>query len=276
MTDRYAVIGNPVGHSLSPAIHAAFARQTGEDVVYERLTAATDAFAATAAGFFAAGGQGLNVTLPFKGDAYAFVDAASERAREAGAVNTIARRRDGSHFGDNTDGIGLVRDLVANHGLALGGGRILVVGAGGAARGILGPLLRESPARLVVANRTAAKAAALARRFAPQASICGLGLDQCADFGPYDLVVNATSAGVDGAAPALAAQVFAPHSWAYDLFYAGAPTPFVAWARGHGAGQARDGFGMLVEQAAESFFLWRGIRVTTAPVIAALRPARER
>lgn len=271
MTDRYAVIGNPVSHSRSPEIHAAFAAQTGQAVDYDRLAAPEDGFREAAADFFAGGGLGLNVTLPFKGDACAFVDTLSERARTAQAVNTIALQPDG-RLGDNTDGIGLVRDLRDNHGLALTGQRILLLGAGGASQGVLAPLLELAPARVVVANRTTDKGVALARQFAGDVDVCGVGLDRIGDVAPFDLVINGTAASLSGNLPPLPDATLAAGGATYDMLYAAQPTPFMAWAQAHGAALVRDGFGMLVEQAAESFRLWRGIRPDTRPVIAALHP----
>lgn len=274
MTNRYAVIGHPVEHSKSPAIHAAFAEQTGEDLVYELLPAAADAFTETAARFFAAGGAGLNVTLPFKVEAAHFADLLTERAAAAGAVNTLKRLPDGRREGDNTDGEGLVRDLSVNLDSAPGGRRILLLGAGGAARGVLGPLLAAGPARVVVANRTAERAAELARGFADRGPVIGIGLDDLAEHAPFDLVLNATSASLSGAVPDLPATgLFAPGALAYDLAYGDEPTAFERWARAHGAARSSDGLGMLVEQAAESFRLWRGIRPDTAPLLRIFRRA---
>lgn len=272
MSDRYAVIGHPVEHSKSPAIHAAFAEQTGEDLVYELLPSAPDAFAETAARFFADGGAGLNVTLPFKAEAARFADLLTARAADAGAVNTLKRLPDGRREGDNTDGAGLVRDLGVNLGLTPGGRSILLLGAGGAGRGALGPLLAARPARVVVANRTAARAVELAHRFADRGAVTGIGLDTLSDHAPFDLVVNATSASLSGAVPALPdTALFTPEGLAYDMAYGDEPTAFQNWARAHGAARTSDGLGMLVEQAAESFRIWRGIRPDTAPVLRAFR-----
>jgi shikimate dehydrogenase len=267
MTDRYAVIGNPIAHSRSPEIHAAFARQTGEDLRYERLLAPLDGFAPAVAAFRAAGGRGLNVTLPFKGEAFRLADDTTERARGAEAANTL--RFDGGRVhGDNTDGVGLVRDLAANLGVALAGRRILIVGAGGAVRAVIGALLEARPAELAVVNRTGGRAAALARQFGGR--ILGTGFETLPRHG-FDVVINASSAGLAGEAPPLPAAAFAPGATAYDMVYAQGETPFLALARAHGAARLADGLGMLVEQAAESFFVWRGVRPATAPVLAALR-----
>ena len=265
--DRYVVIGNPVAHSLSPEIHARFAQATGEAITYQRMLVERGDFSRAAREFFAAGGQGANVTLPFKLEAFAFVHERTPRAEEAGAVNTLARRG-AVILGDNTDGAGLARDLVANLGLALAGMRVLLLGAGGAARGVVAPLLALSPAALVVANRTSERARELARRFAPAGPIEGVGLDAMGEG--YDLVVNATSTSTRGETITLPERLFAPGAMAYDMAYGPAARPFLDRARAAGA-RASDGLGMLVEQAAESFFLWRGKRPDTASAIAALR-----
>jgi shikimate dehydrogenase len=269
MPDQYAVIGNPVAHSKSPQIHAAFARQTGQDLTYERLLAPTHAFIETASAFRARGGRGLNVTLPFKGEAFRFATQLSERARAAEAVNTL-KFEGNAIFGDNTDGAGLVNDLARNLGCAVAGRRVLLLGAGGAARGVIKPLLERQPARLVLANRTLGKAQLLAQSF-------GGGLEAgtyAALAGrQFDLVVNATSASLAGELPPLPPGVFAPGALAYDMVYGRDETPFLAFARGEGAAALADGLGMLVEQAAESFFIWRGLRPDTAPVLKLLRQA---
>lgn len=265
MTDRYAVIGNPVAHSKSPWIHAEFARQTRQDLDYQRLESPLDGFARTVAAFRAAGGRGANVTLPFKEQAFSYCGPeTSPRARAAAAVNTL--RFDGKTlFGDNTDGIGLVTDLERNLGRAIAGKRVLLIGAGGAARGVLQPLLERAPAALRVANRTARRAEELAGLFQ---EVTGGGFHELAGES-FDLLINATSAGLANQAPALPPGVFAPGAFAYDMVY-GRDTPFLAMARAAGAAVS-DGLGMLVEQAAESFLLWRGVRPETAPVLAALR-----
>lgn len=265
MADRYAVIGNPVAHSKSPWIHAEFARQTRQDIEYARLEAPLDGFARTVDAFRAAGGRGVNVTLPFKGEAFLYCgNEVSERARAAGVVNTLIFQ-DGGVRGDNTDGVGLLRDITVNLGRAIAGRRVLLMGAGGAAQGVLGPLLGAGPQRLVIANRTAGKARSLAQRYGAAA---GGGYGELGGA-QFDLLINATSAGLADEAPPLPAGVFASGSLGYDMVY-GRDTPFLAMARAAGA-EARDGGGMLVEQAAESFLLWRGLRPDTAPVLAALR-----
>ncbi|MQM38285.1 Shikimate dehydrogenase (NADP(+)) [wastewater metagenome] len=269
--DRYAVMGNPIAHSRSPEIHRLFAEQTGEAVRYERILVPEDSFAGAVAEFEAAGGAGLNVTVPFKGDAWALADTLSERAERARAVNTLIIS-DAGLYGDNTDGIGLVRDLRDNHGVTLAGARVLILGAGGAARGALPSLLEEAPASVHIANRTAERARELATAFADLGAVTGSGYEALAEM-RFDVVINATSAGLAGELPPLPDTLLAPGACCYDMVYADEPTAFVRWARAHGAAVAADGLGMLVEQAAESFFLWRGHRPRTAPVIEALRGA---
>jgi shikimate dehydrogenase len=272
VTDRYAVVGNPVEHSLSPAIHAEFARATGEDIHYGRILAAPDGFRDAVTRFRDGGGRGLNVTLPFKREAWELADTRAGYAQAAQAANTLTFGRDGI-VGHNTDGTGLVRDLVSNLGLKIRGLRVLVMGAGGATCGVMEPIARERPQALVVANRTVEKAVALVAQFAalqafvpgaiaarPYAALAGA---------QFDLVVNATSAGLSGAMPPLPGDLFAPGALAYDMVY-GRRTPFMAFAAARGA-RVADGLGMLVEQAAESFFIWRGVRPATHPVIDLLR-----
>ncbi len=267
MADRYAVIGNPVAHSKSPWIHAEFARQTRQDIEYTQIEAPLDGFARTLDAFRAAGGRGANVTLPFKDQAFRYCgNALSERARAAGVVNTLIFEGNGVR-GDNTDGIGLLRDITVNLGRAIAGRRVLLMGAGGAARGVVGPLLSARPQCLVIANRTADKARALAQRFGA-ASGGGYGDIENAQF---DLLINATSAGLVDEAPPLASGAFAPGALGYDMVY-GRDTPFLALARAAGAA-ASDGLGMLVEQAAESFQIWRSVAPDTRAVLAALRAA---
>jgi len=272
--DRYAVIGNPIAHSKSPRIHAEFARQTGQDLDYGRILCAPDRFAETVHAFFAEGGRGLNVTVPFKEAAWRLAEERSPRAEAAGAVNTLIGLADGRLRGDNTDGAGLVRDLAGNHGFAFAGRRVLLLGAGGAARGVLRPLLETGLAGLTIANRTAEKARELARMVAgPAAGLgaaTGCGLDGLVGL-RFDLIVNATSAGLGGEVPPIPDDCLAPGGWTYDMLYGDRPTPFCLWGQGHGAAKALDGLGMLVEQAAESFRLWRGLSPRTAPVIALLR-----
>lgn len=269
--DRYAVIGHPVEHSLSPEIHARFAEQVGAALEYCRIDAPEDGFAAAAARFFADGGRGLNVTVPFKSEARAWCTHASARADRAGAVNTLTTTADGDIEGDNTDGIGLVRDLTGNLGLTLSGARLLLVGAGGAARGVLGPLLAARPAAVVIANRTPERARELAAAFAPDGPVTGGGLDTLGEAGAFDLVVNASAASLGGGLPPLPDGVVRPGGAVYDMMYGPAAGPFLDWGRRAGAAIAVDGLGMLVEQAAESFRIWRGVHPRTAPVLAALR-----
>ena len=271
-TDLYAVVGHPVEHSRSPFIHARFATLTGQPLRYERRLAPLDGFAATLAAFAAEGGRGCNVTVPFKQQAFALASRASARAALAGAANVLTRAGDG-WAADNSDGIGLVRDLREHAGVAIAGRRVLVVGAGGAAAGVLGPLIDERPAALVVANRTLAHAEALVASHADLARARGVVLRAAAlaDAGRgHDLVVNATSSSLAGAPVPVAAEVLASGALAVDLMYGPAARPFLDWAATHGA-RARDGLGMLVEQAAESFFLWRGVRPPTAAVLTELR-----
>ncbi len=273
--DRYAVIGNPITHSRSPQIHALFARQTGEAMDYHRLSADGTTFIATVNDFFNQGGKGLNVTVPFKEDAWQLAAAGlSERARRAGAVNTLWRDANGWR-GCNTDGVGLCHDL-ARLGIELEGARVLMVGAGGAARGVLLPLLDAGCRQLRVVNRTTDRATQLVAGFASAAAHDVLeagGLADAARPGGWDLVINATASGLQDAAPDLPANdVFRTHGWAYDMLYGTRPTPFMTLATRAGARTA-DGLGMLVAQAAESFRLWRGVTPSVAPVIEALRHA---
>ena len=269
MIDHYAVIGNPVEHSKSPQIHTMFAHDCGQDIAYRRLYAPLDGFRDIVERFRAEGGRGLNVTLPFKEEAYRLATVHSERARAAGAVNTLRFDQD-SIFGDNTDGAGLVRDIRENLGIAIAGRRVLLLGAGGAARGVLGPMLAEAPSALIVANRTAKRAQDLARHFGPKALASNYEELSGREF---DLVINATSASIAGDVPQLPQGVYAPGALAYDMMYGKASAAFLRTARAGGAGVTADGLGMLVEQAAESFFVWRGVRPRTSTVLAALRAA---
>lgn len=274
MTDRYAVVGNPVAHSKSPQIHAAFARETGADIEYTRLLAPTDGFRATITEFRAAGGRGVNVTLPFKLEAFDLADEVSQRAKDARAANFLSFEG-GRIRADNTDGAGLVADLAQNLDIALEGKRILLLGAGGASQGVLMPLLACLPAILTIANRTVDKALRLAEgaRHLPGAAstvVSGLGYPELAGH-HFDLVINATASSLQGEVPPLPPGVFAPGSTAYDMMYGSEPTAFLKFAGAHGAARMADGLGMLVEQAAESFHLWRGVRPRTAPVIELLR-----
>ena len=272
LPDRYAVLGNPVAHSRSPFIHARFAQATGQAVDYGRVLCPLGGFAAAVHDFAAQGGRGCNVTVPFKFEAPALAAHITDRARLAQAANVL-RLDAGGWWADNSDGIGLVRDIEAGVGLALAGQRVLLVGAGGAAAGVLGPLLLAGPQQVVVANRTLAKAQALVQRHAALAqaehvALAATGLD---DPGAgFDVVINASASSLQGAASPVPARVLKPGALAVDLMYGPAAEPFLAWAQAAGA-RPRDGLGMLVEQAAEAFFFWRGVRPATAPVLAALR-----
>jgi len=270
VTDRYAVIGNPIEHSKSPQIHTAFAQQTGQDLEYTRLLATPGRFAEEVRAFLAKGGKGLNVTVPFKEDAWRLADELSPRAETAGAVNTLMVLGDGRLHGDNTDGAGLVRDLQDNHGARLAGSRLLLLGAGGAARGVLRPLLECRPMSLTIANRTAARAERLAAELRGLGPIEGIGLERLRGR-RVDLIVNATAAGLEGRVPEIPDDLLAQGGWCYDMMYGDQPTAFVRWGLEHGAALSLDGLGMLVEQAAESFYLWRGVRPQTLPVIRMLR-----
>jgi shikimate dehydrogenase len=271
MSDRYCVIGNPIAHSKSPDIHARFAAATGQELVYERCLAPLDAFAKTVHELVAQGYKGANVTVPFKLDAAALADELTARAEAAGAVNTLVFA-DGRIRGDNTDGAGLINDILNNAGVALHGKRVLLLGAGGAARGAVLPLLDAGPSLLMIANRTRATAEALVTRFAPQAQP-GQQV-ACCPFdgitGPYDVVINATSASLSDDLPPIPPATFAAGTLAYDMMYGARPTRFMEFAAAHGA-TTRDGLGMLVEQAAEAFSIWRGVRPQTGEVLAALR-----
>ena len=269
LMDRYAVVGHPVAHSKSPRIHTLFAESTGQTLSYDAIDIAPGQFDAEVSVFFAQGGKGLNVTLPYKEDAYRFADRLTRRARQAGAVNTLARQADGSILGDNTDGAGLMRDMLVNHQWQVQGKRVLVLGAGGAVRGVLGPLLEQQPACVVVANRTASKAMNLATAFGEP--VTGCGYDALGDQA-FDVLINGTSASLAGERPPLPESVLAPGACCYDMMYGAQPTVFLQWAQSHEAVIA-DGLGMLVEQAAESFLLWRDVRPDTAAVLALLRDA---
>jgi shikimate dehydrogenase len=264
--DRYALVGHPVEHSRSPLIHQLFARQSGHDITYELIDAEPKSFETAVRGFGAAGGKGLNVTVPHKEAAFELVDDVSEPAQAAGAVNTITFAN-GRLRGDNTDGVGLLRDLVTNHRVTLPGCSVLVLGAGGAARGIVGPLLGAKPSELVIANRTKARAEELVTRFASLGPLRSAAFDELAALPPFDLVLNATSAGLRGEAPPFPGSLIGPRTVAYDLVYSVNDTPFVTWAREHGAVRALQGWGMLIEQAAESFLIWRGVRPDTKPIL---------
>jgi shikimate dehydrogenase len=268
--DQYAVMGNPVAHSKSPHIHALFAAQTRQDMTYRAILVETGGLADAVEAFVASSGRGLNITVPLKEDAWALASQRSARAERAGAVNTLVLNDSGEHFGDNTDGAGLVRDLCENQGATLNRARLLLVGAGGAARGVLEPLLQKRPQLLVIANRTPGKAIELARVFCDLGHVEGCGLPDL-EGQPFDIIINATAASLSGEVPALPGGIVTPQSWCYDMMYGDRPTAFMDWATARGAARVLDGLGMLVEQAAESFYLWRGMHPDTASVIAALR-----
>lgn len=267
--DHYVVFGNPIGHSKSPLIHSLFAQQTGQALDYRAALAPLDDFTGFARAFFETG-HGANVTVPFKEQAFCLAEKLTERARRAGAVNTLSKREDGTLLGDNTDGAGLVRDLMVNCGFSLRGQRILLLGAGGAVRGALEPLLAEKPAALVIANRTVEKAEALAHEFADLGPVFASGFDWLEES--VDLIINATSASLAGKLPPIAPSLIQPgETFCYDMMYGKEPTAFCRWATEHGAARSVDGLGMLVEQAAEAFLLWRGIRPDSVLVLAEMR-----
>lgn len=269
MTDRYCVLGNPIAHSKSPAIHTRFAASMRQDMTYEALLAPLDGFVVTVRDFIAGGGRGANVTVPFKEEAFRLCTRRSQRAERAGAVNTLVFTG-AEIFGDNTDGAGLVRDITRNLGVSLAAKRILLFGAGGAARGVIEPLLAGQPASLFIANRSVDKAAALAASFADISVVDAGNIAKIAGKS-FDLVINATSASLSGEALPLPEGIFATASLAYDMMYGKGDTPFTRQARAQGAGQCADGLGMLVEQAAEAFELWRAVRPETTAVLANLR-----
>ncbi|MFT5082508.1 MAG: shikimate dehydrogenase [Lentisphaeria bacterium] len=269
-TDHYAVFGNPIEHSKSPQIHAQFAAQVGHSIEYVKQLIELDCFNIAAADFFKRGGLGLNITVPFKLDAYNFADSLTERARCAGAVNTLIKAADNTILGDNTDGTGLVADLVSNLAWPLRDKNIMIIGAGGAVRGVLLPLLNEAPASIVIANRTAEKAEKLAHVFKSYGLVRGCGLQEIgADS--YDIIINATSASLGGELPAVPSSLFSKQSRAYDMVYSKTLTPFLQLAKECGVQAISDGLGMLVGQAAESFKQWRHVEVNIEPVLKKLR-----
>lgn len=273
-TDRYAVFGHPIKHSKSPRIHRLFAAQTGQTLEYIAEEVPAEQFQAAVEAFFAAGGKGLNCTVPLKELAWSYADHKTERAQLSKAVNTLALQPDGAILGDNTDGIGLVTDLTTNHGIALSGARILILGAGGASRGIILPILEKSPKTLVIANRTKDKAVKLAAEFHGKGPVTGCGFDDLANR-QFDLILNATSASLSGQLPPLPTGLLAAGGMCYDLAYGNEPTAFVRWGQDNHAAKSLDGLGMLVEQAAEAFFIWRGVRPKTRPVIELLNSERR-
>lgn len=269
--DRYAVVGNPVGHSLSPRIHSSFAEQTGQALSYEAIEIPIDGFVVGIRDLQNQGYRGLNVTVPFKREAWELCDALSARAEQAGAVNTLSLDTDGGISGDNTDGLGLTRDLVNNLEVEIGGRSVLVLGAGGAVRGVLEPLLEQAPSSLTIANRTPEKAASLAQDFASRGNISALAFESL-DGRDFDLIINGTAAGLGNEVPAIPDSVISGASVCYDMMYnIEKATAFVDWAKSRGAAGAFDGLGMLVEQAAAAFEIWRGVKADSRSVISALR-----
>ncbi len=264
--DRYGVMGYPISHSRSPVIHRLFALQTGQDIQYELLQVSPEKLETAVRQFQRTGGKGLNITVPHKSEVARLVDQMSDRAATAGAVNTLAFNG-GEIYGDNTDGIGLLRDLAVNLGISLKGANVLVLGAGGATRGIVGPLLEMQPASLIIANRSLSKAETLVEHFSRSGPVSACRFNDVPVSDSYDLIINATSAGLKGEAPPYPAAAISKSTFCYDLSYGLKPTPFSAWAREAGAAQSVMGWGMLVEQAAESFKLWRGVRPETRPVL---------
>ena len=273
MTDLYAVVGNPIGHSKSPRIHLEFAAETKQDLFYKAILVPLDGFDTEAKRFFKHGGLGMNITVPFKEDAYRFADEYTPRAQRAQAVNTLKRLDDGRLLADNTDGAGLVGDITVNNNIALKDKRILLLGAGGAVRGVLQPLLAEQPNCIVIANRTVNKAEQLAEDFADLGKVSGLGFADVDE--PFDVIINATSASLSGELPPLNPSIISPETVCYDMMYGNSATVFNQWATEQGAKLTIDGLGMLVEQAAEAFFLWRGVRPTTAHLMKTLRDERR-
>lgn len=272
--DRYAVFGNPIAHSKSPQIHTLFAEQTKQALSYSAELAEPGDFEQAIKNFIADHGKGMNITVPFKEEAWSCASSRSGRAQRAGAVNTLILQPDGSLFGDTTDGVGLVQDLVQNHGIQIEDKDVLIIGAGGAVRGVLEAILEQDPSSLTIANRTSQKAIQLAYDFADIGHTNGCGLDEIKTSsidGKFDIVINGTSASLQGDLPPLPAAIFREDSCSYDMMYAAQPTPFMKWSAENGAKQVFDGLGMLVEQAAESFYLWRNVRPETKPVIQQIR-----
>jgi len=268
--DRYAVFGNPIKHSKSPQIHSLFAKQTNQPLSYTAELAEPGQFDQAVANFIEHHGKGLNITVPFKEDAWSCAKQHSERARRAKAVNTLVLQQDGTLYGDTTDGVGLVRDLTQNHNIELSDKDILIVGAGGAVRGVLEAILEKKPASVLVTNRTKQKAVQLAEDFSDLGNISGCGLDEV-DERDFDIVINGTSASLKGDLPPLPKTIFRKNSCSYDMMYAATATPFMLWSTENNASQVFDGLGMLVEQAAESFFIWRDVRPETRSVIKQIR-----
>ncbi|NRB37371.1 MAG: shikimate dehydrogenase [Pseudomonadales bacterium] len=270
MTDQYAVFGNPIEHSKSPEIHTFFAEQTQQDLEYSKQLVELDGFSSAVAAFKAAGGKGINITVPFKLEAYELADRLSQRARQAGAVNTLILHDDSTVEGDNTDGIGMVNDIVENHGWPMAGKIILVLGAGGAVRGVLGPMLAQKPAKIIIANRTLEKAQQLATAFSKIGCIEALGFDEI-PAESVDMVINGTSASLSGDIPPVPAAIIGVDTACYDMMYGKEYTAFLQWAQQQGATKLADGLGMLVGQAAEAFTLWRKVRPDVNDLINELR-----
>ncbi|MCK4674469.1 MAG: shikimate dehydrogenase [Gammaproteobacteria bacterium] len=268
--DRYAVFGNPIAHSKSPQIHALFALQTKQSLLYTAELAKIGQFEQAVNKFIQNNGKGLNITVPFKEDAWQCATEYSKRAQRAGAVNTLIVQKDGGLYGDTTDGIGLVRDLIQNHHIQITGKDILIIGAGGAVRGVLEAILEQQPASLLITNRTKQKALQLAKDFSDLGHVKGCGLSEVDDSN-FDIVINGTSASLQGDLPPLPESIFRDNSCSYDMMYTAQATPFMQWSANNGATTVLDGLGMLVEQAAESFYLWRNVRPRTKPVIQYIR-----
>ncbi len=268
--DRYAVFGNPIAHSKSPQIHSLFAKQTKQSLVYTAELTEIGQFDQAVKKFIQNNGKGLNVTVPFKENAWQCATEHSKRAQRAGAVNTLMLQQDGGLYGDTTDGIGLARDLIQNHNIRIKAKDILIVGAGGAVRGVLEAILEQRPASLLICNRTKQKALQLAKDFSDLGKVNGCGLNEV-DGANFDIVINGTSASLQGDLPPLPESIFRKNSCSYDMMYAAQATPFMLWSTNNGAAKVFDGLGMLVEQAAESFYLWRNVRPETKPVIRHIR-----
>ena len=270
--DKYAVIGNPINHSKSPEIHHMFAQQAEDEIMYEALLSPIDEFEETVEAFRKGGGMGLNVTVPFKQKAWELADELSDYAKRAGAVNTLVFHQDGTIYGTNTDGIGIVRDLVENHGSLLQDKRILILGAGGAVRGVLQPLLQQQPKQIFIANRTPERATELANDMQDIRENCELAGGGFKDIeGEYDLIINGTAASLQGIMPPIPVSCLADGVHCYDMMYGGRPTAFEFWCEDNGAAKVMNGLGMLVEQAAESFSIWRGKMPATKPVLEAMQ-----
>ena len=265
----YAVFGNPIAHSQSPLVHSLFAKQVGIDLEYRAIQVDIGGFEQAVSGFQANGGNGLNVTVPFKLNAWKIADELTDRAQLAGAVNTLFFQ-DNRIKGDNTDGAGLVKDIELNLNVALTDSKILVIGAGGAVRGVLAPMLEKQPESITISNRTKGKADALVEMFADYGTVSSTTLEQ-ANLDRYDIVINATSTGIHGEVPSVSPQVFRGVSLVYDMMYGKNPTKFMQWAGQNSGAQISDGLGMLIEQAAESFKIWHGVMPQTSAVIGAVR-----